>query len=56
MHLNDPKYIAWDQYDTISKSLLDETNLQNAIQLFKTAKVKILITMDYIPFLVSGKA
>ena len=42
MYLKDPNYIAWDHYKTVSDSLVKETSLDTAIQLFKTAKVRMI--------------
>jgi lactate dehydrogenase-like 2-hydroxyacid dehydrogenase len=46
MYFKDPNYIAWDHYKTVSDSLVKETSLDTAIQLFKTAKEKITENND----------
>lgn len=46
MYLKDPNYIAWDHYKTVSDSLVKETSLDTAIQLFKTAKQKMAENND----------
>lgn len=49
MHLREPSYVAWDQYESISKALVKTTSLDTCIQLFNTAKQNIEENMDHLP-------